>query len=49
MKSPNSEVVLTARTGASTTYADKEASPQRAEVAYERSGLLRSPKRRKRS
>jgi mycofactocin precursor len=44
MKSPNSEVVLTAHAGASTTFADKEASPQRAEVAYEEKQAAEKPK-----
>ena len=44
MKSPYSEVVLTVRAGASTIYADKEASPQRAEVAYEEKRAAEKPK-----
>ena len=44
MKSPNSEVVLTEHAGGSTTYADKEASPQRAEVTYEEKRAAEKPK-----
>jgi mycofactocin precursor len=44
MKSPYSEVAPTAHAGASTTYADKEASPQRAEVAYEERRAAEKPR-----
>jgi mycofactocin precursor len=44
MKSPTSEVALTERAGVSTTYADKEASPQRAEVAREEKQAAEKPK-----
>lgn len=44
MKSPNSEIVLTTHAEASTTYADKEALPQRAEVAYEERRAAEKPK-----
>ena len=44
MKSPTSEVSLTTRVESSTTYADKEASPQRAEVAYEERRAAEKPK-----
>lgn len=43
MKSPESEVALAAHAGASTTYADKEASPRRAEVAYEERRAVEKP------
>jgi mycofactocin precursor len=44
MKSPTSEVALTERAGVSTTYADKEASPQRAEVPREEKQAAEKPK-----
>ena len=44
MKSPDTEFALAAPAGASTTYADKEASPQRAEVAYEEKRAAEKPK-----
>ncbi len=44
MKSPNSEIALAAHAGASTTYADEEASPQGAEVAYEEKRAAEKPK-----
>lgn len=44
MKSPYSEVPLTTHAGAGTIYADKEASPQRAEVAYEEKRAAEKPK-----
>ena len=44
MKSPDSEVALAAHTGASTTYASEEASPQCAEVAYEERQAAEKPK-----
>ena len=44
MKRPISEVVLTEHAQVSTTYADKEASPQRAEVAYEERRAAEKPK-----
>ena len=44
VKSLEGEVDLAARAGASTTYADKEASPQRAEVAYEEKRVAEKPK-----
>ena len=44
MKSLESKVDLAAHAGASTTYADKEASPQRAEVAYEEKRAAEKPK-----
>jgi mycofactocin precursor len=43
VKSPASEVALTAHVEASTTYTDKEA-PQRAEVAYEERRAAEKPK-----
>lgn len=44
MKSPDSEVAIAAHAGASTTHADKEASPRRAEVAYEEKQAAEKPK-----
>ncbi len=44
MKSPTSEAALTARAGASTIHADKEASPRRAEAAYEDRRAAEKPK-----
>lgn len=44
MKSLESKVDLTAHAGVSTTYADKEASPQSAEVAYEEKRAAEKPK-----
>ena len=46
MKSLESKVDLTAHAGVSTTYADKEASPQSAEVAYEEKRAAEKPKDR---
>jgi mycofactocin precursor len=44
MKSPTSEVALTTHAGASTVYADKEASPQHAEVVLEEKPAAEKPK-----
>ena len=44
MKSPTSGVTLATHAGASTTHADKEASPQRAEAAYEERRAAEKPK-----
>jgi mycofactocin precursor len=44
MKSPTKGVVLTTHAGASTAYADKEASPQRAEVTLEEKSVAEKPK-----
>ena len=44
MKSPDTEVTLTAHVGASATYADEEASPQRAEVDYEERRATEKPR-----
>jgi mycofactocin precursor len=44
MKNPDTEVALAAPAGAGTTYdADKEASPRRAEVAYEEKRAAEKP------
>lgn len=43
MKSIDSKVALAAHAGASTAYADREASPQRAEVAYEEKRVAEKP------
>ena len=43
MKSLERKVDLAAHAGASTTYADKEASPQRVEVAYEEKRVVEKP------
>jgi mycofactocin precursor len=44
LKSPTSEVAVAARDGASATYADKEASLRRAEVAYDERQAAEKPK-----
>ena len=44
MKSPTSEVALTTHAGASTAYADKEASSQRADVVLEEKPAAEKPK-----
>jgi mycofactocin precursor len=44
MKSPTSEVALATHVEASPTYTDEEASPQRAEVAYEEKRAAEKPK-----
>ncbi len=44
MKSLEREVDLAARAGSSTTHADKEASPQRAELAHEEKRAAEKPK-----
>jgi mycofactocin precursor len=44
VKSPTSEVALAAHAEPSTTYADKEAFPQRAEVAHEERHATEKPK-----
>ena len=44
MKSLDSKVALAGRAGESTTYADKQTSPRRAEVTYEEKRAAEKPK-----
>ena len=44
MKSLESKVDLVERAGASTTYADRETSPQRAQAAHEEKPVAEKPK-----